>query len=296
MVDRLVALRHDYDATCRAVSTHASTAASAGRIRDISAFEDVASFDEYCWARSIIASRNFGLDVPVPVPRAASSPTRRKNGSKRDATATAPQMQTQTQTALVPFGDMLNHARPRRTRWSFAPSTSAADPGPGHFVMTAERPLAAGSEVLGSYGQKSNARYLLNYGFTFPTNVLTPDDVRPAFACAAAAAAATGPATASVSAAANASTSTSAAASVSAASAAVSAVAFASGGGSDSDPNAVVVADTRTGSAAGPGEGAAAGELRCLDEVRLFFQLSLDDPSHTLKVSPTPTCHGTLHM
>jgi len=92
--------------------------------------------------------------------------------------------------------------------------------------MTAERPLARGSEVLGSYGHKSNARYLLNYGFTFPTNVLTPADVRPAFADA--------------------------------------------------------VGDKGGGDKGGSG----VGELRCLDEVRLFFQLDLDDPHYTLKVPP----------
>jgi len=89
--------------------------------------------------------------------------------------------------------------------------------------MTAERPLARGSEVLGSYGHKSNARYLLNYGFTFATNVLSPADVRPAFADA-------------------------------------------------------------VGEGGGGKGGSGVGELRCLDEVRLFFQLDLDDPHYTLKV------------
>ena len=225
VVDRLAALRHDYDATSRAIASTATTAGEAC-IRYIASFADVATFEEYCWARSIIASRNFGLDVPVPAPPASPlKKASRKRGS-------SPGPRTVTQTALVPFGDMLNHARPRRTRWAYAPAPAPppSSSNPGHFAMTAERPLARGSEVLGSYGHKSNARYLLNYGFTFPTNVLTPADVRPAFADA-------------------------------------------------------------VGEGGGGTGGGGVGELRCLDEVRLFFQLDLDDPHYTLKVTP---CHPSL--
>lgn len=58
--------------------------------------------------------------------------------------------------ALVPLADLLNHAQDAETRW---------DLGADGFVLEAVAPIAAGAEVRDSYGQKSNTRFLLHYGF-----------------------------------------------------------------------------------------------------------------------------------
>ncbi len=55
---------------------------------------EVHSFDDFKWARMMVASRNFGVNIPV------------KGGVIRTD-------------ALVPFADMLNHLRPPQTKWSF---------------------------------------------------------------------------------------------------------------------------------------------------------------------------------
>lgn len=53
-------------------------------------FADIATIHEFKWARMCVCSRNFGLVI---------------NG-----------VQT---AALVPYADMLNHYRPRETKWQF---------------------------------------------------------------------------------------------------------------------------------------------------------------------------------
>lgn len=61
--------------------------------------------------------------------------------------------------ALVPLADLLNHAPDPETRW---------DLGADGFVLEAVAPIPAGAEVRDSYGQKSNTRLLLHYGFVVP--------------------------------------------------------------------------------------------------------------------------------
>lgn len=65
--------------------------------------------------------------------------------------------------AMVPFADLLDHARRPETTWAFDDSLDA-------FVVTAVHDLAAGAEVHDSYGRKSNARFLVNYGFCLERN------------------------------------------------------------------------------------------------------------------------------
>lgn len=64
--------------------------------------------------------------------------------------------------ALVPLGDLVNHAGAPGTEW-----TCSAREG---WVLRATRELDAGEELRVSYGQKSNARLLFAYGFTLPDN------------------------------------------------------------------------------------------------------------------------------
>lgn len=95
----------------------------------------VATLDEFRWARMIVCSRNFGLLV--------------------DGRRTS---------ALVPHADMLNHLRPRETKWTFCEETQA-------FTITTLQAIGRGAQVYDSYGQKCNHRFLLNYGFCVERNV-----------------------------------------------------------------------------------------------------------------------------
>ncbi|KAL7532249.1 hypothetical protein ACHAWF_004065 [Thalassiosira exigua] len=98
-------------------------------------FRSVATLDDFRWARMIVCSRNFGLAV----------------GGHRTS-------------ALVPHADMLNHLRPRETKWTFCEEAQC-------FTITTLQGIRAGSEVYDSYGQKCNHRFLLNYGFCVERNV-----------------------------------------------------------------------------------------------------------------------------
>ena len=66
--------------------------------------------------------------------------------------------------AMVPFADLLNTNRHQDRHVDFEFEGDA-------FVMRAIRSGIAGDEVTDSYGPKSNARYLLNYGFALEDNV-----------------------------------------------------------------------------------------------------------------------------
>ena len=66
--------------------------------------------------------------------------------------------------AMVPLADLLNHAAQPDTRWQLDAR--------GSFVLRAVRPLVAGAELHHSYGEISNARLLLNYGFTLADNAV----------------------------------------------------------------------------------------------------------------------------
>ena len=65
--------------------------------------------------------------------------------------------------AMVPFADLLNTNRHQDRHVDFEFEGDA-------FVMRAIRSGIEGDEVTDSYGPKSNARYLLNYGFALEDN------------------------------------------------------------------------------------------------------------------------------
>ena len=102
----------------------------------------VCTLEEFKWARMCVCSRNFGLVV---------------NGVRT--------------AALVPYADMLNHYRPRETRWQFDDNVQG-------FTITSLQKISMGAQVYDSYGQKCNHRFLLNYGFSVENNV-EPDGFCP---------------------------------------------------------------------------------------------------------------------
>lgn len=97
-------------------------------------FDSVCTLHEFAWARMCVCSRNFGLIV---------------NGVRT--------------AALVPYADMLNHYRPRETKWQFEDSRQ------GFTIITLNK-IGIGAQVYDSYGQKCNHRFLLNYGFSIENN------------------------------------------------------------------------------------------------------------------------------
>lgn len=98
-------------------------------------FRSISTLHEFKWARMCVCSRNFGLVI---------------NG-----------IQT---AALVPYADMLNHYRPRETKWQFDDSLQS-------FTVVALQQIHMGAQVYDSYGRKCNHRFLLNYGFSVENNI-----------------------------------------------------------------------------------------------------------------------------
>lgn len=94
----------------------------------------VYAFDEFVWARLVVITRIFGLVI---------------DGNKTDG--------------LVPYADMLNHKRPRETKWNFDDSRYG-------FIITSLRTIQRGEEVYDSYGRKCNSRFFVNYGFALDEN------------------------------------------------------------------------------------------------------------------------------
>jgi len=103
-------------------------------ICQIAPLDKICTLDEFKWARMCVCSRNFGLQI---------------DGHRTSA--------------LVPHADMLNHYRPRETKWTFDEERQA-------FTITTLQPIPAGAQVYDSYGQKCNHRFLLNYGFAVEDN------------------------------------------------------------------------------------------------------------------------------
>lgn len=116
--DRIDAITEDYEAICQVAPQ----------------IKDIATLEEFKWARMCVCSRNFGLQI---------------DGHRTSA--------------MVPHADMLNHHRPRETKWSFDDDLKA-------FTITTLQPISAGAQVYDSYGQKCNHRFLLNYGFAVEDN------------------------------------------------------------------------------------------------------------------------------
>uniref|UniRef100_A0A7S2VAL0 Rubisco LSMT substrate-binding domain-containing protein n=1 Tax=Entomoneis paludosa TaxID=265537 RepID=A0A7S2VAL0_9STRA len=103
-------------------------------ICSIAPLAQVCTLEEFKWARMCVCSRNFGLQI---------------DGHRTSA--------------LVPHADMLNHYRPRETKWTFDEDRNA-------FTITTLQHIPAGAQVYDSYGQKCNHRFLLNYGFAVEEN------------------------------------------------------------------------------------------------------------------------------
>ena len=92
------------------------------------------SYQKFCEARLLISSRIFGISI---------------NDTKTDV--------------LAPFADLLNHKRPRQTQWYYDDNLES-------FVIQATEDIKEGNEIFDSYGRKTNARFLLNYGFCLEDN------------------------------------------------------------------------------------------------------------------------------
>jgi histone-lysine N-methyltransferase SETD3 len=100
------------------------------------------SLDRFAWARMIVCSRNFGGMI---------------NGTRSSG--------------MVPMADMLNHYRPRETRWGF-------DEDSKMFTIHSCCEIGVGDSVYDSYGKKCQHRFLLNYGFSIENN-REPDGRNP---------------------------------------------------------------------------------------------------------------------
>ena len=87
------------------------------------------TFDDYCIIRSLVGSRNFGLNI----------------GGDHVI-------------AMVPLGDMFNHDIPADVKWSFDNSLDS-------YTMRANHSIKKGLQISDSYGKKCNSKYLLYYGF-----------------------------------------------------------------------------------------------------------------------------------
>ena len=101
-------------------------------VRTIPYFKNMANFNKYKYIRLLVASRNFTLKI---------------NDERVNA--------------MVPWADMLNHRYPPQTKWGYRD---------GHFFLDAVEDIDANIEIMDSYGLKTNALYLLHYGFTVGLN------------------------------------------------------------------------------------------------------------------------------
>jgi len=93
------------------------------------------TYNDFVWARLVVITRIFGLLI---------------NGVKTDG--------------LVPMADMINHKRPRQTRWTFNQEKDG-------FVISALQDFESGCEIFDSYGRKCNSRFFVNYGFSLEDNL-----------------------------------------------------------------------------------------------------------------------------
>ena len=92
------------------------------------------SLYDWLWARSIVGSRNFSINV---------------DGISKSA--------------MVPLADMLNHYRPAETKWGY-------DNAKKGFTMMTLKGIKSRAQLMDSYGRKSNRKYLLHYGFVMDDN------------------------------------------------------------------------------------------------------------------------------
>ena len=92
------------------------------------------NFDKFCEIHMLISSRIFGIEV-----------------------------ENKNTDAMIPFGDLFNHSSERNTQWYFDDNLNC-------FVVEAIKNIEKNEEIFDSYGNKSNSRFLLNYGFLLENN------------------------------------------------------------------------------------------------------------------------------
>eukprot|EP00484_Ammonia_sp_Unknown_P019832 CAMPEP_0197024916 /NCGR_PEP_ID=MMETSP1384-20130603/5378_1 /TAXON_ID=29189 /ORGANISM="Ammonia sp." /LENGTH=678 /DNA_ID=CAMNT_0042453383 /DNA_START=192 /DNA_END=2228 /DNA_ORIENTATION=+ len=92
------------------------------------------TLEEFTWARLVVITRIFGLVI---------------DDVKTDG--------------LVPMADMLNHRRPRETKWTYSQKKRG-------FLITALQTIDENAEIFDSYGRKCNSRFFVNYGFSLEDN------------------------------------------------------------------------------------------------------------------------------
>lgn len=63
---------------------------------------------------------------------------------------------------IVPYADMINHGEPANCEWFY-------DDDQKSFIMSASTDIKQGDEIVLSYGQKSNSKYFILYGFLNPS-------------------------------------------------------------------------------------------------------------------------------
>jgi len=102
----------------------------------IPSFQDNVTLDMYIWARIVVITRVFHIQL-------------QKNVSTQ---------------GLVPMADMLNHTLEPTTHWKFEPEKNS-------FTIMSTSFQKKGIEVYDTYGPKCNSRYLVNYGFTQENNI-----------------------------------------------------------------------------------------------------------------------------
>jgi len=93
------------------------------------------SLNDFIWARLVVITRIFGLVI---------------DEVKTDG--------------LVPMADMLNHRRPRETKWTYSQKKRG-------FLITALQAIGENDEIFDSYGRKCNSRFFVNYGFSLEFNL-----------------------------------------------------------------------------------------------------------------------------
>ena len=86
-------------------------------------------------------------------------------------------------TTMAPFVDMANHGQPANAEWVFgihdrnfdraAPNRGTYDDYASGFILYNPDPIKKGSEVVISYGPKTNEQLLGNYGFMLKDNPVT---------------------------------------------------------------------------------------------------------------------------
>lgn len=98
-------------------------------------FKTIATVKEFIWMRTIVGSRNFGINI---------------NGINRSA--------------MVPISDLLNHNIEPDVNWYF-------DNREKYFKMVSNKYIRQNTPITDTYGNKSNIKYFLYYGFTIPNNI-----------------------------------------------------------------------------------------------------------------------------